>query len=129
WNLVSATSWATLRAAWGGQIESTTSLSLSALGRVPTSIKPACSARCRVASPRPCDAQITRAPPALAAAPIVAPMLPGCNKATVLGFIAIPPAFKLPGSLSCGQESGAFYLHDLLTLALRVDMPAACSYS
>src|SRR5438105_13615703 len=74
---VPATSRATSGALAGGQTDRMISLSRARRASVPTSSSPSASARLRVAAPRPADAQMTRAPPARAAAPTALPISPG----------------------------------------------------
>src|SRR6266852_3565051 len=61
-----ATSRARSSAAWGGQMESTTSLVAITAATVPASSSPAAAARPRVSALRPAEAQSTRCPAALA---------------------------------------------------------------
>ena len=73
---------ATSRAACGGQIEKTTSLRATSTTE-PASSSPAASARARVSSLRPSDAQTTRTPCPRRTAPTAAPISPGCSRPTV----------------------------------------------
>src|SRR5438445_3078449 len=76
---VAATSRATSGALAGGHTDRMISLSRASRTSVPTSSSPSASARLRVASPRPADAQTTREPPARAAAATELPISPGCR--------------------------------------------------
>jgi hypothetical protein len=89
---VLATSRATSGALAGGHTDRMISLSRASRVSVPTSSRPSASARLRVADPRPADAQITRAPPARAAAPTALPISPGCRIPIVvtLASLALP---------------------------------------
>jgi hypothetical protein len=83
-NLIAAISRATSGAFAGGHTDRTISLSRASRVSVTTSSSPSASARLRVAGPRPVDAQITRAPPARAAAPTTLPISPGCKMPIVV---------------------------------------------
>src|SRR5205823_4792305 len=74
-----ATSRATTGALAGGHTDRMISLSRASRTSVSTSSRPSATARRRVASPRPADAQITREPPARAAAATELPISPGCR--------------------------------------------------
>src|SRR2546427_9399735 len=74
-----ATSRATSGALAGGHTDRMISLSRASRTSVSTSSRPSAAARRRVASPRPADAQITREPPARAAAATELPISPGCR--------------------------------------------------
>ena len=71
-------------AAWGGQIESTTSQRVTSAWREPASSSPAAEARTRVASLRPCETQSTECPASRSTAPNAAPISPGCRIPTTL---------------------------------------------
>jgi len=67
-------------AAWGGTTENTTSLRATSSSTVAASVKS--PARARVASLPPADAHSTSCPVARSAAPIAAPISPGCRSPT-----------------------------------------------
>ena len=72
---------------------------------MPTSVRPAASARERVASLRPSDAQSTSAPPARSAAPTAAPISPGCSSPTRVGSAGGLPGRPGPASMTPRMSS------------------------
>src|SRR4051812_3085916 len=88
-------------------------LSVTRRSIVPTSSRSAAPARRRVASPRPSDAQITRAPLSRAAAPTAAPISPGCSSPITVviallsarGLLARPLGHGESGALPLGEAA------------------------